>query len=99
MRYENISEGKVTRQNFDLVVLSVGIVPGKDSWEVARTLGINLGEHGFFDNGSPLESTETNVAGIFLAGTCQGPKDIPDSIAHGIQAASRAIQVLAVQRI
>ena len=99
VRYENISEGMVTRQNFDLVVLSVGIVPGKDSWEVARTLGINLGEHGFFGNSSPLESTETIVAGIFLAGTCQGPKDIPDSIAHGIQAASRAIQVLAVQRV
>ena len=97
VRYEDLSEGRVTRQDFDLVVLSVGITPRKDSWEVARTLGINLGEHGFFDTSDPLESTATNVEGIFLAGTCQGSKDIPDSIAHGIQAASRVIQALAIR--
>jgi heterodisulfide reductase subunit A2 len=33
--------------------------------------------------------------GVFIAGTCQGPKDIPDSVAHGIAAASKAIQALA----
>lgn len=99
VRYENLAEGRVTRENFDLVVLSVGIVPRKDSWEVARILGINLGDQGFFDTSDPLESTETNVEGVFLAGACQGPRDIPGSIAHGIQAASRAIQALAVQRV
>jgi len=94
LRFENILQGKVGRELFDLVILSVGIAPRKDSWDLARTLGINLGDYGFFDTKEPFNSIETNVEGIFLAGTCQGPKDIPDSIAHGISAAERATEVL-----
>ena len=82
VKFENISEGKVGRETFDLVALSVGIAPRKDSWDLARILGINLGDYGFFDTKEPFNPVETNVEGIFLAGTCQGPKDIPDSIAH-----------------
>ena len=94
VRFENISQGKVCRDTFDLVVLSVGISPGKNSWGLARILGINLADDGFFDTKDSLSSNETNVDGIFLAGTCQGPKDIPDSVAHGIAAASKTIQAL-----
>jgi len=93
VKFENILEGKVNREVFDLVVLSVGMVPRKDSWDLARILGINLGDEGFFDT-KPLNSIETNVEGVFLAGTCQGPKDIPNSIAHGMAAAKRAMEVL-----
>ena len=94
VRFEDILEGRVKREAFDLVILSVGIAPRKDSWDLARVLGINLGEHGFFDTRDMINCVETNVEGIFLAGTCQGPKDIPDSIAHGISAAERATEVL-----
>jgi heterodisulfide reductase subunit A len=94
VKFENIAEGKVERENFDLVALSVGIAPRKDSWELAKVLGINLGDDGFFDIKGPLNTTETNVEGVFLAGACQSPKDIPDSIAHGISAAERAMEVL-----
>jgi heterodisulfide reductase subunit A len=94
VRFENISEGKVGREIFDLVALSVGLSARKDSWDLARILGINLGEYGFFDRKEPLNSNETNVDGIFLAGTCQGARDIPDSIAHGMAAAQRAVEVL-----
>ena len=94
VRFEDVSQGRVCRDTFDLVVLSVGISPRKNSWDLARILGINLADDGFFDTKHPLNSNETNVDGIFLAGTCQGPKDIPDSIAHGIAAASQAMQVL-----
>ena len=94
VRFENISEGKVERETFDLVTLSVGIAPRKDSWDLAKILGINLGDYGFFDTKEPLNSVETNVEGVFLAGTCQGPKDIPDSIAHGIAVAERVMEVL-----
>ena len=94
VKFEDISQGKVCRDTFDLVVLCVGISPGKNSWDLARILGINLADDGFFDIKDSLCSNETNVEGVFLAGTCQGPKDIPDSIAHGIAAASKVIQVL-----
>lgn len=95
VKFEDISQGKVCRDTFDLVVLSVGISPGKSSWDLARVLGINLADDGFFDRKSLLSSNETNVDGIFVAGACQGPKDIPDSIAHGMAAASKAVQSLA----
>ena len=95
VKFEDISQGKVCRDTFDLVVLSVGISPGKNSWALARILGINLADDGFFDAKDSLSSNETNVDGVFLAGTCQCPRDIPDSIAHGIAAASKAMQVLA----
>jgi heterodisulfide reductase subunit A len=95
VKFEDISQGKVCRDTFDLVVLSVGISPGKSTWDMARILGVNLADDGFFDRKDFLSSNETNVEGIFIAGTCQGPKDIPDSIGHGIAAASKAMQVLA----
>jgi heterodisulfide reductase subunit A len=94
VRFEDVSQGKVCRDTFDLVVLSVGISPRMNSWEVARILGINLSDEGFFDVRDSLSRNETNVDGVFVAGTCQGAKDIPDSIAHGIAAASKVMQVL-----
>jgi len=99
VKYEDLTEGKIVKENYDLVVLSVGIAPRKDSWDLAKVLGINLGDYGFFDTQDTLESNGTNVDGIFLAGTCQGPKDIPESIAHGIQAASKVIQTLRARAI
>jgi heterodisulfide reductase subunit A len=94
VKFEDISQGKVCRDTFDLVVLSVGMSPRKNSWDLARILGINLADDGFFDRKEFLSSNATNVDGIFIAGACQGAKDIPDSIAHGIAAASRAMQVV-----
>jgi heterodisulfide reductase subunit A len=94
VRFEDISQGKVCRDTFDLVVLSVGISPGNKSWDLARILGINLSDDGFFGEKDSLSANETNVDGIFIAGTCQGPRDIPDSIAHGISAASKVLQMV-----
>jgi heterodisulfide reductase subunit A len=94
VKFEDISQGKVCRDTFDLVVLSVGMSPGKGTWDLARILGINVSDDGFFDRKNLLSSNETNVDGILAAGACQAPRDIPDSIAHGIAAASKVIQVL-----
>jgi heterodisulfide reductase subunit A len=93
VRFEDILGGKVKREAFDLVILSVGIAPRKDSWNLAKVLGINLGENSFFD-AKDATGIETNVEGVLLAGTCQGPKDIPDSVAHGIAAAEKAMEIL-----
>lgn len=94
VRFEDISRTEVCRDTFDLVVLSVGISPARNAWELARVLGINMTSDGFYDVTGSRNSNETSVAGIFLAGTCQGPRDIPDSVAHGMAAASRAMQML-----
>jgi heterodisulfide reductase subunit A len=95
VKFEDMSQGKVCRDTFDLVVLSVGMSPGRGTWDLARILGINVSDDGFFDKRDSLSPNETNVGGIFVAGACQRPGDIPDSIAHGIAAASKAMQVLA----
>lgn len=94
VKFEDISQTRVCRDIFDLVVLSVGISPGRNSWDLARTLGINMADDGFYATADPFGSNETTVKGIFLAGTCQGPRDIPDAVAHGMAAASSALEML-----
>jgi len=94
VRYEDLSQGKTVEESHDLVVLSVGITPRKDARNLAGILGVNLGDFGFFDGLTQIENTSTNREGIFLAGCCQGPRDIPESIAHGTLAALRAVRTL-----
>jgi heterodisulfide reductase subunit A len=91
VRYENIEKGVVEREIFDRVVLSIGITPHRDSRHVGDIFRINTDDHGFFVTPSACEPNKTNVEGIFVAGSCQGPKNIPDSIAHGISAAQQII--------
>lgn len=89
VRYEDLLQERMIREDFDLVVLSVGITARKDAKHLARILGINQGDFGFFESPTPLDNTRTQVEGIFLAGCCQGPKDIIETIAHSTQAAMR----------
>ncbi len=84
----------------DLVVLAVGITPRADARELADLLGISLSPDGFFQEAHPkLHPVETDVEGIYLAGCCQGPKDVPDAVAQGKAAASSAIVVLSKMRL
>jgi heterodisulfide reductase subunit A len=76
----------------DLVVLAVGMLPRQDAGAVANSLGISCGEDGYFKEAHPsLHPVESNLRGVFLAGCCQGPKDIPDTVAHAKAAASAAM--------
>lgn len=94
VRYEDLSHGKISHESHDLVVLSVGITPRRDAKNQAKILGINLGDFGFFDTLTALDNTSTNIEGIFISGCCQGPKDIPETIAHSTQAALRVVKTL-----
>jgi len=77
----------------------VGITPGADAHELADLLGISLSPDGFFQEAHiKLHPVETDVEGIYLAGCCQGPKDVPDTVAQGKAAASSAIVVLSKMR-
>jgi heterodisulfide reductase subunit A len=65
----------------DMVVLATAMKPSSGYAALARMLGLSYNKYGFFQEAHPkLRPVETNVAGVFLAGTCQGPKDIPESV-------------------
>lgn len=91
IRYSTFSEG-VKEEEFDLVVLSVGLVPSKDAKEIAEKFGIEPESHGFCKTNlsDPVESTRK---GIFVIGAFQGPTDIPESV-YGASGASSKCGVL-----
>ncbi len=82
-------DGEPKEEEFELVVLSVGMKPPKNAKGMAEKLGIALNEYGFCDTKefSPLE---TSIPGIYVCGAFSSPKDIPDSVAQASGAASKA---------
>ena len=87
--------GEPVEVEADLVVLAVGLMPREDAEAVAKLLHLSLSEDGFFREAHPkLGPTDTEVEGIFLAGCCQGPKDIPDAVAQAKATASSAIAIM-----
>jgi heterodisulfide reductase subunit A len=87
--------GIVRRTPVDMVVLSVGLEPRKDAADLARTFSISRSQDGFFLERHPkLAPVSTASDGIFIAGSCQGPKDIPDSVAQGAAAAANALSLI-----
>ena len=86
---------KLFEINTDLVVLVPAMTPQKDASQVSRLLRLTLSSDGFFLEAHPkLRPMDTFVNGIFIAGCCQGPKDIQDTVAQASGAASRAAAIL-----
>lgn len=96
IRYATDGEG-VKEQEFDLIVLSVGLSPPKDAKDLANKFGIELNAHGFCKT-DPLNPIETSRPGIFVSGAFQGPADIPESVVSASGAAALCGQLLAQQR-
>ena len=72
-----------------MVVLATGLVPKDDAQEIRRMFNISCSNEGFFLERHPkLAPVSTFTDGIFIAGACQGPKDIPDSVAQAGAAAA-----------
>jgi heterodisulfide reductase subunit A len=94
VRYEDVVQGQLAEEAFDMVVLSVGMVPATDAADLAEVLGVSVNRDGFFNAPDPVEANGTDVEGIFLAGACHAPKDIEGSIAHAQAAAMRTISFL-----
>ncbi len=91
VRVEDTETGELLEKEFDMVVLSVGLTPPSDSEAIENILGISKGEDGFFSSPDPqIFTVDTNIGGIFIAGTAEGPKDIPDSVAQASAAAMKA---------
>ncbi len=87
------SEGQVKGEEFDLVVLSVGLTPSQGAKELAQNLGLQLDAYGFCktDEFSPLQ---TSQPGIYVCGAFQGPKDIPETVAQASAAVAGASSLL-----
>jgi heterodisulfide reductase subunit A2 len=80
----------------DLVVLGMAIMPSDDTRELASLLGIAFNDQGFLNEmNTKFNPLESSKAGIFIAGTAQGPKDIPDSTAQGSGAAAKVLALFA----
>jgi heterodisulfide reductase subunit A len=84
----------------DLVVLMIGMEAREDSHEVARIVNISQDKDGWFIESHPkLEPVATTTDGIFIAGTCVAPKDIPDTVAQARAAAARILARISKGRI
>jgi heterodisulfide reductase subunit A-like polyferredoxin len=82
---------------FDMVVLSVGMSPAKDAVSLSQKLGIDLNTHGYAKTAG-LAPVTTSREGIYVCGTFQEPKDIPQSVMEASAAAAAAAQNLASAR-
>ncbi len=94
IRCEDTLAAVIRRIPVDMVILCPAIVARSDAQEVARIFGLGCGNDGFFREQHPkLGPVSTVTDGLFIAGACQGPKDIPESIAQGAGAAAAALSL------
>ena len=95
VKTEDTLLGIVRRIPADMVILSSGLAPAKDAKEVSQTFGFGCSANGFFLERHPkLEPVSTVTDGIFIAGCCQYPKDIPDTVAQAGAAAACALALV-----
>lgn len=90
-------QGHQMVETFEMVVLSVGFEPRSDHDAFARIFDIETDQHGFAST-SKLQPVATSRPGIYVAGTYQGPKDIPETVIQGSGAAAKAMSLLGESR-
>jgi heterodisulfide reductase subunit A len=93
VRVEDMLSGELREVEVDLVVLATGVRPRKQTEELCNIMSIERDEYGFIKVGSVAPS-KTNVDGIFVCGMASGPKDVPDTVASGGEAASRCMEYI-----
>jgi heterodisulfide reductase subunit A2 len=95
IRVEDTLAGFVRRIPVEMVVLATGLEPQADAQDVRRMFNISCSTEGFFMERHPkLAPVDTFTDGIFLAGCCQGPKDIPDTVAQAGAATAGALALI-----
>ncbi|HBC47846.1 MAG TPA: disulfide reductase [candidate division Zixibacteria bacterium] len=95
IRAEDTLVGAVRRIPVDMVILSVGLEPRKDADAMRRLFNISCSSDGWFLERHPkLAPVSTFTDGVYLAGACQGPKDIPDTVAQAGAAAAEALAII-----
>lgn len=95
IQVEDTLIGKQRRIPVDMVVLSAGLEARHDAKQVAQKFGISCSSDEWFIERHPkLDPVATMTDGVFVAGACQGPKDIPASVAQGAAAAARVLSII-----
>lgn len=96
----DLLENRQIRLAADLVVLATAIAPSPLARPLATMLTASMDTNGFFTEAHPkLRPVESPTAGVFLSGTCQGPKDIPETVAQAGAAASKVIGLLCKDKL
>ena len=96
IRYSTPDEG-VKEEEFEMVVLSVGLNPPSEAQSLADKFGIKLNEHNFCDT-NPANPMETSRPGVFISGAFNGPTDIPESVFTASGASSQCGELLDYRR-
>ncbi len=100
VRAEDTLLGIFREVSVDLVILNAAMVPARGAQKVAQVFGLQTGNDGFFmETHLKLEPLKTSSDGIFLAGVCQGPKDIPDAVSQGAGAAAEALRNISAGKV
>jgi len=89
--------GNLTEEEFDLVVLSLGISPSESAQSLAQTLGVDLNPYGFCET-DPLNPMQTTRRGVYVCGAFQSPKDIPETVSQASGAAALASEIVSQAR-
>jgi heterodisulfide reductase subunit A len=89
IHYEDVDTSRPARMAVDLAVLATSLIPRPSTAELARVLDIEVDSYGFVKT-EPLAPVDTTRPGVFAAGCCRGPSDIPDSVMQASAAAARA---------
>ncbi len=95
VRSEEIVSGHLTERPVDMVLLAAGLIPADGTTELAKMLRISQVSDGWFDElNYNSEPNMTEQGGVFVAGVCQGPKDIPDTVAQASAAAAKVLRAI-----
>ncbi|MFX1303444.1 MAG: FAD-dependent oxidoreductase [Promethearchaeota archaeon] len=94
IRYEDLQTGLLNEFRASMVVLATPLVPSKGTRELAKILDINVDDYNFFKEQNHFTKSLSSRKGIFLSGFCQGPMDIPESVADASGVASQVAALL-----
>ncbi|MGB5911660.1 MAG: CoB--CoM heterodisulfide reductase iron-sulfur subunit A family protein [Promethearchaeia archaeon] len=94
IHYEDLKTGEFKDFKANLVVLASPLVPSRGTNELAETLGIERDQYNFFKERSYFNKLQSSKDGIFLCGFCQGPMDIPETVADASGVASQVATLL-----
>ena len=92
--------GRVVEIEADLVVLATAVIPKIESTALARAIGLETDQQGYFvSNNDELDPMSSMVPGVFLAGTALGPKDIPETVAQASGAAAKVLGLFQARKM